>query len=163
MRPANGIGAKRNAPPRLWDDAIAKKEREAECRNPDCAGKGHTLEFHHLSGRENDPVLPCPRCSDGFVDDDYTAERVPCEACQSTGLVRYVRPESGIPLCGPVTTTGTCHNLAEGHELDCLPFLTNEEAACAVLDLGLERAYRNLSGEGRSPSPLERQRLREAA
>lgn len=163
MTPANGIGAKRHAPPRDWTDALAKKEAEAECRNPDCEGKGYTLEFHHLSGRTYDPVRPCSRCSDGFVEDDYSGERVPCDRCDATGLVTYVRPESGIPLCGPVTTTGTCHYLAEAHELDCLPFITNEEAACAVLDLGLERTYRDLSGSGREPSPLEAQRLREAA
>ena len=81
--PANGIGAKRHAPPRYWRDALQKRDAEGACRNPDCAGKGYTLEFAHLSGRTYDPVLPCPRCTDGFTEDDYSGERVPCEACQA--------------------------------------------------------------------------------
>lgn len=119
MSPANGIGARRNAPPRYWRDAIRKRDEEGACR---VCGTTEGVEAAHLAGREYDPVLPCPRdCADGFTDDDYTGERVPCEACKATGLVRYVRPESIVPLCGPSVDTGTCHNLQHAGALDLIP------------------------------------------
>lgn len=160
MTPANGIGAKRNAPPRYWPDAIAKRDAEGACR---VCGKPNP-EAAHLSGREHDPVRPCPLdCTDGYRDDDYSGERVLCDACKGTGLVRYVRPESIVPLCGPATDPKTCHARQEAGEIDLIPRLSNDEAACMVADVGLQRAYQSLSGEGRGPNSLETQRLREAA
>lgn len=151
---------KNQAPRRYWLDALAKRDAEGCCR---VCGSTQNVETAHLSGREHDPVLPCPLCADGFTENDYTGEREPCAACNATGLVRYVRPESIVPLCGPSVDTGTCHNLQHEGALELIPRLSNDEAACMVADVGLERAYRSLSGTGRAPSPLEARRLGEAA
>lgn len=159
-----GIGMKRNTPPRFWDHAIAKRDEEARCRNPYCKRVGDRLEFAHLSGREFDPIVDCPIChAAGRIEDVDSGSEITCPACKGCGEVQYVRPDSGIPLCGPSTTTGTCHGLQEAEELDVLPFLHPEEQVCAVGDLGLARAYRKLSGEGRAGSALELARLKEAA
>lgn len=112
---------------RIWDDAIAKRDAEGKCRGCgrdayELAKMGRRLEFAHLSGRKFDPPHP-----------------------EKNAL--YVRPESGAPLCGPATSTDTCHAKQEAGELDLIPVLSNEEAACAVLDLGLYRAFKNLGGE----------------
>lgn len=159
MTPATGIGAKKVKLRRYWTDAIAKRDAEGCCR---FCGTTQGIEFAHLSGREFDEERDCPFCKGlGSLGSQHHAPE--CPECKGAGRVLYVRPESGIPLCGPSTTTSTCHARQHAHELDLIPVLTNEEAACAVLDLGLHRAYRELSGAGRGPSPLEAARLREAA
>lgn len=158
------IGGKNNTPRRFWDHAIAKRDEEAQCRNPYCDHQGTTLEAAHLSGREYDPIVDCPIChGQRVIDDVDSGEEIPCPACKGCGQVQYVRPESIMPLCGPSTDTGTCHERQEAAELDVLPFLHMDEALCAVGDLGLATAYRKLSGEGRRPSLIEAARLAETA
>lgn len=157
-----GIGMKNDRPPRFWAHAIEKRDAEGGCRNPYCPGHGYTVEFAHLSGREYDPIVDCPIChTAGTIDDVDSGADIPCPACKGCGQVQYVRPESGMPLCGPVTDTGTCHNLQESGELDVLPFLRPEEGLCVVGDLGVAPTYRKLSGEGRGPSLIEARRLLE--
>jgi hypothetical protein len=168
MRRANGIGAKRNRPPRDWRAAIEKRDAEGACRV--CAAEerpmvGTRVEFAHLAGRIYDQERPCADClgEGGIVNLDQPDETLLCPTCKGAGAVIWVDPDDGIPLCGPSTSTGTCHARQEAHELDLLPYLTNEEAAAAVRHLGLYRAYQDLSGSGRGPSPLEAARMREAA
>ena len=136
MSPAAGIGARKTRLKRYWADAEHKR---GECRIAGCEQPG---ELHHLSGRANDPERDCPWCegdclerSPGLPDD------TPCETCHGTGMVLYVRADSVAPLC---PAHHTAHH-TQG-KLDLSPHLTNEEAACVVLDLGLERAYRTLTG-----------------
>lgn len=124
-------------PKRFWDDAIAKRDGEGCCR---VCGKTWGVEFAHLSGRKFDPVGPL------YVYEQSIGTEI---TGQSTRIVTYVRPESGIPLCGPATDTTTCHGKQHAGRLDLLPHITNEEAACAVSDLGLYRAYHSLAGEAR--------------
>jgi hypothetical protein len=146
--PAAGIGAKKVKLRRYWSDAESKRTGCRVCGDP--------AELHHVSGRANDPERLCPDCHGSCLEVGIGPEL--CPACKGHGYVLYVRPESVAPLC-------SMHH-REHHDhgtLDLIPHLTNEEAACAVLDLGLQRAYMNLSGEGRAPSPLEAARLGEAA
>ena len=97
---------------------------EANAKRGPCRVCGETegVELAHLSGREYDPIL---------------------------GDIRYVRPVSVIPLCGPATTSTTCHGLQHAGLLDLIPHITKAEAACAVLDLGLYAAYIKLGAISR--------------
>ena len=54
------------------------------------------------------------------------------------------REESIVPLCP------ACHRAYDGGRLDLLPYLTFEEQAEAVRVLGMSRAMRRISNEGRS-------------
>lgn len=135
---------KRSQPKRNWSEAIAKRDSEGGCR---VCGSRVRVEFAHLSGRVYDPKRDCIGCQGvGEIEDIHTGATRTCSDCKGIGTVRYVRPESGIPLCGPVTVLGTCHGLQHSGRLDLIPYVTPEEAACAVLDLGLERAYWKLRG-----------------
>lgn len=101
---------------RDWSDAEAKR---GPCR---VCGETWNVELAHLSAREYAPPS------------------------DKHGMDRYVRPESVIPLCGPATTTTTCHGMQHAGVLDLVPYLSNEEAASVVLDLGLQAAYTRLGG-----------------
>lgn len=106
---------------RDWRAALEKVQREGKCR---VCGSRVRVEFAHLTGRKFDPLFG------RHTNTPYL----------------YVRPESGIPLCGPATDVTTCHGKQHAGRLDLLPYLTNEEAASAVLDVGLYRAYHKLKG-----------------
>lgn len=54
---------------------------------------------------------------------------------------------SVVPLCGPATSSSTCHGRYDAHRLDLLPYLTPAEQARAVADAGgIESARRRISG-----------------
>lgn len=162
------IGMKNNRPPRDWRAAIEKRDAEEGCRV--CTAEerpmvGSRVEFAHLSGRIYDEERPCEDClgSGGIVDLDQPEETLRCPICKGAGSVIWVGPDDGAPLCGPATDPKTCHARQEAHELDLIPYLSNEETAAVVRHKGLGIAYRELSGSGRLPSPLEAARLEEAA
>jgi len=99
---------KRSQPRRNWKDARKKVEREGVCRV--CGfGMVEGLEAAHVIGREHD-------------------------RCLSGSSVRYVNPDSVVPLCGGVLTRG-CHGKYDAHQLDLLPYLTGEEKEQALRDL----------------------------
>lgn len=102
---------KRSQPRRDW--------RLAEWKRGPCrvCGEEYGVELAHLSGREFDPPSEDP----------------------AYDLV--VRPESVVPLCGPVGTTTTCHSLYDAHLLDLSGYITKVEGASVALDLGLYGAY----------------------
>jgi hypothetical protein len=66
------------------------------------------------------------------------------EAAHSS-YVRYddtiVNPERIIPLCKQ------CHMKYDAHSLDILAYLSYDEQAIVVRDLGIVRAYKRLTGE----------------
>lgn len=115
-------------PKRDWKDARAKVEAEGQCR---VCGRSCCLEAAHLTGREHDP---------------------------KKGSVRYVRPESIIPLCGSQSPEWSCHVEYDAHRLDLLSHLTLEEELRVVEDTGslisaLRRVAPNFMRESeRSPS-----------
>lgn len=118
---------KRRAVRRKWTDALIKTEREGKCRN--CAREratlvrmGRTLETVHLIGRTFD------RVRDG---------------------VRYVDPDSTMPLCGPPTTTGTCHNLFDSHTLNLWGHLKSRERTWVIDRVGEGQARRKIEGRSR--------------
>jgi len=76
-----------------------------------------------------------------------------CRVCQSDYMVEaahssYVRfddnvvdPMRIVPLCKE------CHMKYDAHNLDILAYLSYEEQAIVVNDLGIVRAYKRLTGE----------------
>jgi hypothetical protein len=59
----------------------------------------------------------------------------------------WVNPDSIVPLCGPATSSQTCHGLYDAHRLDLLPYLTLAEQVQAVQDAGgIESARRRICG-----------------
>lgn len=102
----------------MWTDALAKVAAEGKCR---VCGSVLRVEAAHVVGRARDR-----RGADGIT---------------------VVHPDSIVPLCGPATSSGTCHGRYDAHELDLAPYLTAEEGARAVLDAGgLWAAVRRVSG-----------------
>lgn len=106
---------------RDWSQAFAKIQAEGCCRAckrpPSVLRKlGRRLEIAHTIGREYDR-------KDGFVD-----------------------PLSVVPLCGPSTTSATCHGKQHAHTLDLWPLLTIEEREWAIRRVGPGQARRKLSG-----------------
>lgn len=105
---------KRKTVKRYWADAVAKRDSEQVCRvcrRTPSGEFGDRLEIAHVSGRKYDR----PYVDDGvFLPSD----------------VLYVDPVDIVPLC-------TSDHLAfDANELDLLPFLTPDEQAAAVLNLG---------------------------
>lgn len=128
---------KRNAPVRRdWAEAREKVDEEGKCRgcgrNPYYA----RLEAAHIVGREHDQESACRTCGgDG------------CSNCNGYGVVIYVNPLDIVPLCGPATTSSTCHGKQHDHLLDLLPLLTAAEQVRAVALVGsIAGAYVKLAG-----------------
>jgi hypothetical protein len=93
-------------PQRRWGDALSKVNREGRCR---VCGERRDLEAAHIIGREHDALLSGPR----------------------GGQYYYVHPDSIVPLCGAFTDN-FCHGIYDAHNLDLLPFLTQDEQERAV-------------------------------
>ncbi len=116
---------------RDWTHARAKVEVENKCRvcgrDPGrLAREGLRLEAAHTIGRGR----------------DWAAAK------QKPGSATTVRPGDIVPLCGPATTTSTCHSKYDRHQLDLLPYLTEAEQVAAVEAAGgIEKARRRLTGE----------------
>lgn len=103
-------------PKRDWSDARSKVEAERVCR---VCGSSEWVEAAHVTGRLHD------------------------EPKTLSSKTLYVKRERIVPLCG--SFSGACHNRYDAHELDLLGFLTPQEEAQAVLDLGsIESARRRL-------------------
>jgi hypothetical protein len=106
---------------RDWKRAVAKVRKEGRCR---VCKRPAGVEAAHTTGRENDEP-----------GDD--------------ARVLLVNPDSIVPLCGPATDTRTCHGRYDAHRLDLLPYLSRDEQVQAVREVGLEAAYRRLTGAGK--------------
>lgn len=134
---------KRNLPKkREWEDARRKIEDEGQCRNCGRNAYAARIEAAHTLGREHDEGKVCPECQGQALDKAH------CERCNGWGYVLYVNPLDVIPLCGPATSTGTCHGRQHAHQLDLLPILTAAEQVRAVQVVGtIAGAYRALAGQ----------------
>lgn len=128
---------KRNLPvPRDWSDARAKIEEEGACRACGRNQYNARIEAAHTIGREHDQQLMHGTC-----------EGAGCAGCNQHGVVKWVNPDDVIPLCGPATSTGTCHGKQHAHLLDLLPILSPEEQVRAVQVTGsIATAYIKLAG-----------------
>lgn len=149
---------------RNWEDARAKVDEEGVCRycrKPDGEVK---LEAAHTLGRDYDEVLQCPVC-EGTGEGRRTGTK--CGACRGYGGFLWVDPGLIVPLCGPATSTSTCHGRQHGKVLDLLSVLTGEEQIAAVAavvrrgkrvggsgNIGIAQAYRRLTGKP-PPDPDE--------
>jgi hypothetical protein len=110
---------------RDWTAALAKCHGEGCCRAcgrtiKELRRMGRTLECAHTVGREYDIEL-----ADGH---------------------RFVHAHSVIPLCGPRTTTDTCHGRQHDHKLDIWLLMSDEEKAWATNRVGYGQARRKTSG-----------------
>lgn len=111
-----------------WKEAREKTEREGRCRAcrrtaGQLARDGLRLETAHLAPRQFDLI-------DGTGDQ----------------RVRVVDADNTVPLCGPATSSGSCHGRFDGGTLDLLPYLSLEEQAACVARLGLMAATSRLIG-----------------
>ena len=116
-------------PKRDWTDARAKVDDAGRCRvcgldTMQLAMLGRSLEAAHTIGRTHDEPHPdCP------------------------SAVLWVNPDHVVELCGPATSTDTCHAAYDGHTLDLLPMLTLEEQVAAVRCAGtIAAAVKRLTG-----------------
>lgn len=118
---------------REWGPARAKVDAEGVCRV--CGkppGPGRTLEAAYVVGRAHDNML---------------ALRDPLAHLKVSALL--VHPDRIIPLCGPSTSTSSCHGQQHAGRLDLLPFLSRGEQVQAVADCGsIASAFRRLAGGG---------------
>ena len=117
-------------PERIWTGALAKVNREDRCRGcgrdrSELYRMSRTLEAAHLLGRAFDLKLPNGK--------------------------RFVHERSVVPLCGPATTTDTCHARFDGHTLDLWPLLHDEERQWCEGRVGYGQARRRISGRGWRP------------
>lgn len=117
---------------REWFAARAKVGETGQCRicGVDCLHR--KVDAAHVIGRTHDPKATYKGEATDNVD----------------GSV-WVTPDRIVPLCGPATDTGTCHNKHDSHDPDfqLLPYLTIEEQLQAVADAGgIELARNRLVG-----------------
>ncbi len=119
---------------RDWKDAEVKRGPCRVCSRTD------GVELAHVTERANDKFLAMDQPVGGMG----ILARVP-----HTRTTLPVSPLRVVPLCGRFTNTN-CHGSYDDHLLDLTPFLSREEAAQAVLDVGFENARIRISGS-RSP------------
>lgn len=131
-------------PDRDWIDAREKVDAAGRCRVcgldlAALAALGRSLEAAHTVGRTHDSRLIW-RYPDGKKA--FVREHV------QGGQVRlWVDPDDIVELCGPATSTDTCHGAYDGHRLDLLPLLTVDEQIAAVRAAGgIASAIRRLTG-----------------
>lgn len=148
---------------RQWKEARAKVDAEGRCRNCKRSSGEVRLEAAHTLGRDFDEALPCGACG-GTGEGARVGTR--CAACKGHGRYFYVDPAMVVPLCGPATSTGTCHGLHHARKLDLLPILTGREQLAAVAavvrrserlnggNAGIAEAYRRLTNRP-EPEPSE--------
>jgi hypothetical protein len=59
----------------------------------------------------------------------------------------FNNPDLIVPLCSAIKGSALdCHGLYDRHQIDLLPFLSNEEQAAMVLEVGMARAWRRATG-----------------
>lgn len=126
---------------RDWSEALVKVDEENACRvcgrnRRQLAAAGLRLEAAHTAGREHDEVV------DGAI---------------------WVNPADIVPLCGPATSSGTCHGKDHGHEIDLGAYLTKLEQARVVFHLGFglaeKRLYRKTIAEQKRAERRAQQRV----
>lgn len=114
---------------RDWSAARAKVDEKGRCRACgldvfQLAELGRSLEAAHTIGRVHDE--PRPEVSETIL---------------------WVNPDHVVELCGPATSTDTCHAAYDGHRLDLLPLMTTDEQVAAVRCAGtIAAAVKRLSG-----------------
>lgn len=115
---------------RDWADAILAHLGEPclLCRDDWQRHAGRRLELAHTIGRKYDQPHPATRYQKGH------------------GGELYVHPDSVVTLCGPATTTATCHARFDSHLLDLRPHLTPDQLQWAIDRLGHGQAMRALAG-----------------
>jgi hypothetical protein len=55
-----------------------------------------------------------------------------------------------VPLCSDIKGGAGHHQMYDAHTLDLLPYLTNEEQAAMVREVGMARAWRRVTGQSTS-------------
>ena len=113
-------GIRRKTLVRQWQDAIEKVESEEACR---VCGATDFVDAAHILGRKYDRVVVGPR----------------------GGKKLYVDPRGIIPLCGAFSKNFH-HGLYDQHQLDLTNYLTEEEIAFAIAEIGAGRAFIRISG-----------------
>jgi hypothetical protein len=106
---------------RDWSRALMKKQWEGRCR---ICGSRDAIELAHTVGRQYDEKKLRPA-------DDPTKPAV---------AYLDVDPDDVVPLCR------THHAAYDAREVDLLPYLSLAEQQRAVAHVGIERAYRRLTG-----------------
>lgn len=122
-------------PHRDWSLSVAVNSAQGwECRN---CGSSSGVEQAHVIGREHDYTPPVMA---GWVMPGQQVDRV---TWWRPGLVW---PTRIVLLCGPATSTDTCHGKQHGRRLDVLRLLTVEQQVQAVADAGgIQAAYDRLT------------------
>lgn len=125
---------------RDWSAALEKKAAEGYrcrvCRRRSDRQRGIRIEMAHIIGREADRLPPL---------------RIELPRIQVWPEPYLVIPNRVVPLCGPSTSTATCHGLQHAGRLDLIPHLTLPEVLQAIADAsklyggnGLENARKRL-------------------
>lgn len=144
---------------RDWTDAQEKFENEGgRCRN---CGRTSRVEKAHIAGREHDQPKPCWLCEGHgtlptiVLSYEIRFHEAPatltCPVCEGEGSetpgVLWVNPDDIIPLCGPATSTNTCHGRQHRGELDLLPVMKEHEQIRLVQLTGnIAQAFRIAAG-----------------
>lgn len=84
-----------------------------------------------------------------------------CRACQRPGRTeaahivprRHDDQKGIVPAVSIVPLCTDCHRAFDLGRLDLLPMLTNAEQSAAVAKLGLLRAWRRITGAGKTDTP----------
>lgn len=78
---------------------------------------------------------------------------VPARYCDAAHTVDRSLSRSGfddayliVPLCSEIRGGHGCHGAYDAHKLDLLPYLTNEEQAAMVREVGMARAWKRATG-----------------
>lgn len=58
----------------------------------------------------------------------------------------FDEPDLIVPLCSDIKGGAGCHQRYDAHELDILPYLTFEEQAAMVREVGMARAWKRATG-----------------
>ncbi|MBN8867533.1 MAG: hypothetical protein J0H98_08260 [Solirubrobacterales bacterium] len=112
-----------------WSEANFEK-RSIKCRVCGRGDRKIELAHVHTSGIQFDT-------REAIVEERFHRGKV------RTVRVVKINPCRVIPLCGPSTDPATCHGGQHAHRLDVWPFLTEEEKAQVIADVGLNQAIHN--------------------
>lgn len=125
---------------RNWTAAREKVDTEGQCRvcrrtRRQLAERGLSLEAAHILSREADRLAPLSmswtlgpdRLARGLAFRNHEPAHIWPEPF-------LVMPTRIVPLCGPATTSDTCHGKDHAGRLDLIPHLTLPEVLQAVHD-----------------------------
>lgn len=88
---------------------------------------------------------PCIVCGGGPVHLSHVTHRRYDEKVNGNRKKLYVHPASVVSLCSGLETQGH-HDMYDSHELNLLPYLSDEEIQKAIEQMGNERALRRMKG-----------------